>query len=170
MIIGEANDQRPSMEYGFHFCSPHKYVVHIHPADLNVILCSNEAEAIIKNLFHDLPHYFVPYIAPGFQLFQYLKRLSPAKVIFLQNHGLIVSDNNSWDVAHNLCVIENRLRDFIYRPLYPDAVCLPSSNAKTNKDLLGGMSRLGLTPRFLTESEIQTLKDLEYEKFRAKNI
>ena len=91
-------DGRPSMESGFHAIIPKKYVLHSHPVYLNVLLCSEQGEEILLDLF---PYsLFIKAIAPGKDLsMEILSLLNEGNsreeyVFFLQNHGLITASDD----------------------------------------------------------------------------
>ncbi len=92
---------RPSVEVGFHAILK-KYVVHTHSVYANLFTCSQEGEAIAKNLFKnkDFGFIFLPYINPGFELTLAMKKRIDEyqketgkypEVIFMKNHGLVVT-------------------------------------------------------------------------------
>ena len=88
--------QRPSIETGFHSLLG-KFVIHTHSVFINVLLCCKEGKLLIKELFPNSS--WVDYFSPGKNLTLAIKRelakekkkFSEDKVVFLQNHGLIVS-------------------------------------------------------------------------------
>lgn len=85
-------NQRPSMEYGFHALLD-KYVLHSHSVFVNTVLCSTESSEIITTLFPDDVE--LKYITPGINLtyeIQESKKMhNDYLIFFLRNHGLIVS-------------------------------------------------------------------------------
>lgn len=86
---------KASMETGMHTLLG-KFVFHLHPVSLNAILCSEEAEDLIARLYADEDHLFVECLPPGFYLAQRLQTLlsqrrSVPPIIFLENHGIIIS-------------------------------------------------------------------------------
>jgi len=96
--------KRPSMESGFHSFLD-KYVVHTHPVCLNVILCLQNAETILKEIYSDFM--FIPYENPGFDVCKsIIDGEHDAGIYFLANHGLIVS-TSSYDEALEKSVIIN---------------------------------------------------------------
>lgn len=99
------NSPRPSMETGMHIFLDH-FVLHTHPVMTNIVTCMTNGEKIARELFSDISPEFmwVDYKNPGYQLAKEIKTrvseyenkngLGP-EIIFLKNHGLIVSSNNS---------------------------------------------------------------------------
>lgn len=95
---------KPSIETGFHSYLP-KYVLHIHPLYLNAILCLKDCAPILEELYSDLQYTLVDYKRPGHFLSAEIARsiVSHAvamdgqdriQIIFLKNHGLIVSSDH----------------------------------------------------------------------------
>lgn len=87
--------RRPSVETVLHDLMEYKYVLHLHPATVNGITCSQSGEATIKRLFPDA--IWVANSKPGYTLAMLcLKTLEAAKaekgacpnLIFLENHGV----------------------------------------------------------------------------------
>lgn len=103
MLHARTNDQnaRPSMEAWFHLVGK-TYVLHTHSVYANIIACAAEADALLLKIFIDYyPRVlFVPYVNPGialgvalYQRFTEWERMHGVApdIIFLQNHGLIVT-------------------------------------------------------------------------------
>lgn len=99
-----AGSLKPSIETGFHTFL-RKYVLHFHPLYLNAILCLKDCAPILRELYSDLIYVLVNYKRPGHFLAAEVARSisSPAvtkrgrdgdQIIFLKNHGLIVSGDN----------------------------------------------------------------------------
>jgi len=82
---------RPSMETGFHaLLGP--FVIHTHSIYANALTCAEEGESCVKTLFPEA--LWVPYTTPGLavtlQIQSQIQNDTPS-VLFLQNHGIIVS-------------------------------------------------------------------------------
>jgi len=91
--------KRPSVETLLHALFPFRFVVHLHPALVNGMLCSRDALDASRNLFKDEAE-SLPYTTPGFTLADAVRDilnmrkksgLSPLKILFLQNHGVFVA-------------------------------------------------------------------------------
>jgi len=99
--------KRPSVETSFHDAINYKFVVHLHPTAVNGIMCSNQAEELVKPVFGEEAIY-IPYIDPGYILFKAVetkilefraeKGYDP-KVILLQNHGIFVSADTTDEIS-----------------------------------------------------------------------
>jgi len=179
--------ERPSMETGLH-SNLEKCIVHTHPIHLNVILCSKESEKIMEELFFDLDYEFVIYSSPGIELSNAIGSYREAPVYFLQNHGLVVCDDdlsNAYEMTKYINEesrkwLEKNKRDFhwsimpenVASPdyLFPDAVALSEENSKVNNYLYRGMVNIGLTPNFLNGEEIDKIKNMESEKYRRSLV
>ena len=103
--------KKPSMEYKMHIAIPHKYVFHYHP--LRFILCSIFDE--LQQLKNKLDEYkiktcILPYVEPGdslaFIIEKYIKNKELPDIIFLMNHGVVVSGNNISSVKKLILVLE----------------------------------------------------------------
>lgn len=88
---------RPSIETGFHALLPHA-VIHSHSVYVNMFACSTVFEQIADTLFlgSPIPYLSIAYAKPGYHLthlfLEKVKRLSARpKVIFMKNHGVVVS-------------------------------------------------------------------------------
>lgn len=91
---------RPSVEAPFHSFLD-KVVIHSHSVYANILCCSKEGESLASEIFPSELFLWVPYVNPGFTLSWEIRkgireRLDKTgifpKVIFMQNHGLIVSE------------------------------------------------------------------------------
>lgn len=95
---------RPSVEAGFHSVLQ-KYVIHSHSVYANIVCCAQNGMELVEKIFGDKGYecLWIPYINPGFALTlkiregvrQCLKRKGKyPEVIFMENHGLIVSTDD----------------------------------------------------------------------------
>lgn len=97
--VEDLPELRPSVESGFHSIL-RRWVAHTHSVYSNIILCSEEAEKLLKNIFEGEKYIYVPYVNPGSRLtLEIAQRMEDFKqehdgelptVIFMQNHGIIV--------------------------------------------------------------------------------
>lgn len=123
---------RPSVEVGFHSVLD-RYVIHSHSVYANILACSREGKQLCYQIFEDENFNFIwiPYINPGFSLTIEIAnqlRKFPAedkrpKVIFMENHGLIVSSDNlkeAYEVHEKVNLLIKRW--FKIRGRYPSAV------------------------------------------------
>lgn len=91
----EGETRRPSVETLLHDLFPHRYILHVHPAIVNGITCSVEAEKAMKRLFPAAV--WVDACKPGYILALECKKVMEAykaetgrncDLLFLQNHGI----------------------------------------------------------------------------------
>lgn len=172
---------KPSMETGFHARIQQKVVIHTHPVHLNALLCSKEAKPIVRGLFQDLTHKFIEYTTPGAKLVNHIRDMSG--VIFLENHGLIVSADTAEEAMRMTEEINSRCKRWLGNhvesfvdieedhtttnaPLFPDAAVLPTEMAPINNYILRLLTSACLTPKFLEDEEIKALNEMASEKYR----
>jgi len=114
VLIQEAtleNSDRPSIETLLHSFL-HKYTLHTHPIVANMILMQKDWESTLLNIFGDETIALVPYATPGIdlalKLHGVLQRFEKIpEIIFLQNHGLIITSPNKNEVIRlNEMVLE----------------------------------------------------------------
>ena len=102
--------KRPSVETLMHGLFPHDYVVHTHPAAINGITCARDGKAVFERLFGS-EGIWVPFVDPGYTLAKTVRfamdgfrlragRLesTAAKIMFMQNHGLVVAGETPAEV------------------------------------------------------------------------
>jgi ribulose-5-phosphate 4-epimerase/fuculose-1-phosphate aldolase len=96
------NESRPSIETLFHTLF-FKYTLHTHPLSVTFITSLFDWQERLRVLFKDYEILLIPYETPGIELALSIKNNLSAldeipKIVFLQNHGLIVSSNNENDI------------------------------------------------------------------------
>jgi NAD(P)-dependent dehydrogenase (short-subunit alcohol dehydrogenase family)/rhamnose utilization protein RhaD (predicted bifunctional aldolase and dehydrogenase) len=98
--------RRPSVETSLHEIIGFRFVVHLHPAKINGVLCSRNARNTVAKLFGDKV-LFVPYTDPGYTLFKKLesdiasyrnKFNEDPHIIMLENHGVFVSADTTGEI------------------------------------------------------------------------
>lgn len=91
--------KRPSVETSMHNVIDFPFVVHLHPTLVNGLMCANDAEKRLFEIFGEKQVY-IPYTDPGYVLFKKVDSEIKAfrarfqeepKVIWLQNHGIFVA-------------------------------------------------------------------------------
>lgn len=74
-----------------------KYTVHLHPVQVNRVLISNDARDIINKIYPN--SLVIDYLTPGIKVCDKIKELySGQKVIFLLNHGIIITSDKIQEV------------------------------------------------------------------------
>jgi NAD(P)-dependent dehydrogenase (short-subunit alcohol dehydrogenase family)/rhamnose utilization protein RhaD (predicted bifunctional aldolase and dehydrogenase) len=105
-IIDPSGNRRPSVETSLHEMIQYKFVVHLHPAIINGLLCCRNAKNLTMQLFGDKV-LFVPYTDPGYTLFKMLeveiklfreKFQCDPKIIFLENHGVFAAADSTGEI------------------------------------------------------------------------
>lgn len=105
--LARAGGPRPSIEVSLHgLLGP--VVLHTHPVVANALLCLDGGRAKIAEAACDLAEYlYLPYAMPGLEigtlLWQALAErrhaaTSEPRIVFLENHGLVVHGQNAADV------------------------------------------------------------------------
>ena len=78
-----------------------KYTLHVHPVVVNAVVCRQDWKKILQDLFADVSYVAVAYKTPGIELAMELQKAlqkKPADIIFLQNHGLVVTSDKKEDI------------------------------------------------------------------------
>lgn len=108
-------NNKPSIETYMHslLC---KYTIHLHPIIVNKILVLKNAKNIIEELFPKT--LIIDYIKPGFELsykiYEYCKYYNKkCNIIFLLNHGIIISYDNYNDINYKLENIINICKNYL---------------------------------------------------------
>lgn len=114
-------EKRPSVETSLHELIRYRFVVHLHPAIVNGILCSRNARSAVSQLF-DEKILFVPYTDPGYTLFKKLEseitryrekyKVDP-QVVFLENHGVFVAADSTDEIKRIYEEILSKIREII---------------------------------------------------------
>lgn len=180
--------KRPSMESGFHALLD-KYVIHVHPIYLTLLLCMENSQHIIRKLYSDLSYEYIKYMSPGLILYKHIKTLNKTKIYFLENHGIIISSNNMNSLIDQLYDINNRSKKYLEKKsffksfnlsfadleivkdyTFPDAVIF--LNDKNKREILAAHNyinvigvRLGEL-RHLKFSDVDFVKKLQSEQHR----
>jgi hypothetical protein len=82
------------METGFHSIIQDQFVIHSHSVYALILCCSKQGQKILKEIFPQ--SIWINYCNPGLGLtYEISKKLAKEKspIIFLQNHGLIITAN-----------------------------------------------------------------------------
>ena len=91
----DVNGRRPSVETLLHNLFPHKYVLHVHPTNVNALTCAKDGKKTAKDLFPKAV--WVDECEPGYILAEKCRKMlasfkkankKDADVVFLQNHGI----------------------------------------------------------------------------------
>jgi len=109
--------KRPSVETLLHDILPFAFVVHLHPALVNGLTCSQQGEKAAEGLFGKDAIWIAP-VNPGYVLSKIVKTAiddykskngKSAAIIFLQNHGVFVGDNSAEGIKEIYGEIMNKI-------------------------------------------------------------
>ncbi len=115
---------RPSVETSLHAAIEYNFIIHTHPTLTCGLLCNTKAAELVKNLFGDNALY-VSYSDPGYILFKAVEKEILAyrkskgydpKIIFLENHGIIVSANSITEIKSIYADIETKISATVKGP------------------------------------------------------
>lgn len=132
------SELRPSVEAMLHHIIPHSFVVHTHSTIGNALLCSNNVEKVIAELFSDKTLY-IPYTDPGYLLYKkteeelkkhFKKTGSYPKIILLQNHGVFVSGENTNEIKQIYNYLTSTISNRITRKIEITENSLPEAFIK----------------------------------------
>lgn len=187
---------KPSIETAMHVLLG-RVVLHLHPVSVNAMTCLKSGRKLLQKLFQDA--IYVSYALPGYPLARAIqneiekhKSRSP-KVIFLENHGLIVSGESVSEVTHTtekvilkiqklIGQIPMEINEEVFKiwPLTPDEVVycgkkpVLGRTSKSQKEiLLAHLQIVHLGRKFgrfqtLSSRHISDILNMESEKYRQK--
>jgi rhamnose utilization protein RhaD (predicted bifunctional aldolase and dehydrogenase) len=181
--------KRPSMETSFHTLLD-KYVVHVHPVYLTLVLCLKESRNLIKELFPDLDYNYIEYASPGYHLYKSISTNSKHKVFFLENHGVIVSSDDMTHCVDLLHVINERAKHYVVSHwtvekfdmsfadhpvdhyVFPDAAVFSREHIKPEilaaHNYITSVGKQIGELRYLSQDDVHFLQHMESEKYRMK--
>ena len=121
-ILNEAfiEGKRPSIETFLHAISG-KYTLHTHSMVVNVLTCRKGGMEVLKNIFPEA--LFVQYATPGIELAKayfnaYKKATNEGSkafdIVFLQNHGLVVSAETAKAVIEKTEDVTRKLEEYLH--------------------------------------------------------
>ena len=119
--IEDREGKRPSVETSLHELLDYAYVVHTHPAKVNGLTCSIQAEKKTIELFGE-EALFIPYTDPGYTLFKVVdnkvkeynaKNSKYPQVVILENHGIFVSADTTEEIDKIYTQLNNKLNSVI---------------------------------------------------------
>ncbi len=108
---------RPSIETLLH-STLYKYTLHTHPIVVNIIVIKKEWKEILLSIFKNKDMALVPYKTPGIDLALELNKVISnfkviPKIIFLQNHGLIITSNNINDIQKITEIVLEKIEKYL---------------------------------------------------------
>lgn len=113
-VLIEGN--RPSIETFLHSLTKDKYTLHTHPTLVNVLTSRKDGMKILKKIFPE--SLIINYKTPGIFLAQELFKVMSSEeqkgdIIFLKNHGLIVTGNDIFEIVEKNEKVLKRLQTFL---------------------------------------------------------
>lgn len=184
-------NNRPSIETLLHSVLL-KYTLHTHPIAVNVITALNDYKQELKSIFKDVDVAYVDYETPGIELAIKLdneikKFKNTPQIIFLQNHGLIVTSNKIEDIeALTESVLDKIINHFELKGLLKygttNKISKLLNSVEKNKnisylcqdsflnDLLLNKKELFLKPPFCPDTLVYCgVKAVEIDSYEDKN-
>lgn len=169
--FAETEKLRPSVEAGFHSLLD-RTVIHSHSVYANIICCSYEGRELAKKIFgNGYNAIYIPYTNPGFALTLAIKNeidkyveknnIKP-NVIFMENHGLIVTANDHLDCLRLHEEINTKIKVFFDLDNYYPEVKLEESND-------GYVSKTAFIEDFMKKNDI-TREFIESKKLYPDQI
>jgi rhamnose utilization protein RhaD (predicted bifunctional aldolase and dehydrogenase) len=115
-LAGEKS--RPSVEALLHALLPFAYVVHLHPALVNGITCSQEGQRAALRLFPTA--LWIEEVKPGFTLAKAVhdrmkEAAEQANLIILQNHGIFVGMEHPEQIEETYRQVMQRISEALVR-------------------------------------------------------
>ena len=127
-VMGALNPEglRPSIETTLHALLPHRVVVHTHSVRTIALAIREDGEAEIARRLTGLRWAWVPYCKPGLPLTRAVQarlQRTPADVLVLGNHGLVVGADSVAEASGLLAEVERRVETPVERrqPVPPQA-------------------------------------------------
>lgn len=110
-------NNRPSIETLMH-SSLYKYTLHTHPVVVNMIVIQKEWKEVLTSIFKNENIALVSYKTPGIDLALELDKVIKAfvivpKILFLQNHGLIITSDNVDDIERLTEFVLSKIEDYL---------------------------------------------------------
>jgi rhamnose utilization protein RhaD (predicted bifunctional aldolase and dehydrogenase) len=105
------NDIPPSIEANFHILLKANFVTHLHSLG-SIALGVSRRSYDYRNLNHEVR--FVPYARPGVELVNAIYRTEgfTDNILILQNHGVIVSGQESFEIEKKIEKLERNIHEF----------------------------------------------------------
>jgi len=148
--------KRPSVETLLHDLLPFAFVVHTHPALVNGLTCSRDADKAARSLFGD-DVVWIPISDPGFTLAETVRKTinrdKAPSFFFLQNHGVFVGADTPEEIKSLYEKIMSAIASRIKRQ--PDTGGETYTGAEEAAALLRKLS--GGAVRFFRNNEIAAL-------------
>jgi len=156
----EGESARPSVEALLHAILPFDYVVHLHPALVNGITCSQQGAQTTSRLFPSA--LWVELVKPGFILAKVVRdRMvthkertgSDASLIFLENHGIFVGAESIEGIEEIYRMVMERIESSVAREPDFSPIAFDEKRAGAIKEALE--AEVGAEVLFAANAEAQ---------------
>ncbi len=172
----EGETGRPSVEALLHALLPDTYVVHLHPAIVNGLTCSQSAGEGVHTYFPD--SLWVPITNPGFILAKKIREVqeeyreehgSYARVIFLQNHGVFVSADSPEGIRETYAKIMGKLMKALVRKPDFSEVRYSQEDVATVKAFLSELLPSDSQWRFMVNRELMSYIESDERSYPVRS-
>ena len=111
--------KRPSVESILHAMFPYKYVLHLHPAVVNGLMCSRDGENTCKRLFPEKA-LWIGLTKPGLVLAQVCKKTfdefkssygKHPQIVLLENHGIFVAADDVAEIDDIIEYVTSKIKE-----------------------------------------------------------
>ncbi len=136
--LANGTSLRPSVETAMHAVLPDAVVVHLHSVNTITWAVRMDGEAELEKRLAGLPWMWVPYLHPGMPLAVAIQRAIQdraaygTKMLVLENHGLVVTGEDTEDALTLLRHVEKRMAS--------DARPAPGGDLAALTDCVAGMA------------------------------
>jgi len=109
----------PSIEANLHLFLRSNFVTHLHSLG-SIAIGVSERNYEFKTLYENA--IFVPYARPGVELVNSISRIEghENKILILQNHGLIISGQESGEIESKIEIFENQVSEYFTKTLHDE--------------------------------------------------
>jgi rhamnose utilization protein RhaD (predicted bifunctional aldolase and dehydrogenase) len=167
-------ERRPSVETLMHALFPEAFVMHTHPAAVNGMTCAKGGREAFLRLFGK-EAIWVPFVDPGYVLalavraayeaFASERGFSP-RIMFMQNHGLLVSGESAAEVAETSDRVMSAIAPLLGRKPELSAVDVDPGQVARAASCLAELAAPGSALRFRADAQTLKLADSR-DSFRA---
>lgn len=109
------SELRPSMETAMHALIPWRYIVHTHHVYANIFLTAEEGRAMLQK--RNIEFGWIPIAVPGMNLAQEIAKAYPSsapKILFLENHGIVIADDEPESLMRTYDGLTENLLAFLW--------------------------------------------------------
>lgn len=114
-----SNAISPSIEANLHIFLQSNFVTHLHSLG-SIAIGVSERNYEFKTLYENV--IFVPYARPGVELVNAISTIEgyKNKILILQNHGLIISGQESGEIESKIEIFENQVSEYFTKTLHDE--------------------------------------------------